>query len=73
MPLQINKIPSNTFQNADRSSKHFPYKVLWLGLGIGSVVLALLLLSILFGGRKYPENIVDIFIVQPSIAGGGTR
>ena len=52
MLLQVNIIPSNTFQNADRSSKHFPYKVLWLGLGIGSVLLALLLLSILLGGRN---------------------
>jgi len=36
-------------QKADRSSQHFPWKVLWLGLGLGSVILAVLLLSVLLG------------------------
>merc|ERR1719209_2392063 len=36
-------------QEADRSSQHFPWKVLWLALGLGSVILAVLLLSVLLG------------------------
>ena len=37
------------FQEADRSSQHFPWKVLWLALGLGSIILAVLLLSVLLG------------------------
>jgi len=36
-------------QEADRSSQHFPWKVLWLALGLGSIILAVLLLSVLLG------------------------
>jgi len=51
-------------QNADRSSKHFPYKVLWLGLGIGSVVLALLLLSILFAIYCWRRNKMKKLVIS---------
>ena len=43
------------FQEADRSSQHFPWKVLWLALGLGSIILAVLLLSVLLG------NLTNLF------------
>ena len=37
------------FQGADRSSKHFPWRVVWLAVGLGSVVIAVLLLLVFLG------------------------
>merc|ERR1712126_80608 len=36
-------------KEADRKSQHFPWRILWLGLGLGSIILAVLLLCVLLG------------------------
>ena len=48
------------FQEADRSSQHFPWKVVWLALGLGFTILAVLLLSVLLGNSIRLELISPI-------------
>ena len=73
MPIQINKIPIKHF--SERRSKLEALSVQsslarswnWIRPPCASSPLNSP------WWQKYPENIFDIFIVQPSIAGEGTR